>query len=165
MFQGGGTLCNPQKLSLVSYYALSASFALPQYVFDYQTQDFTPTTFDLSFQVAMPPCFTQSDFVTGERIDPLVSTLYGDRKIGSGAAPGNISSGPQAWFNGNGTAGGVCSHPAATVTPKCDGSGTVQLSNGLDSNFATVNSRGPCMASPIPPIRSRSLPTPVTVSP
>jgi hypothetical protein len=133
-------LCAAQTLSLVSYFALSASFALPQYVFDYQTEDFTPTTYELNFQVAMPPCFTQSDFVTGEKIDPLTdsSGLYGNRKIGSGAAPGNMSSGPQAWFNGKGTAGGICSHPAATVTPKCDGSGIVQLSNGLAPGFANV---------------------------
>jgi hypothetical protein len=131
------SLCEPQTLTLVSYYALTASFALPQYVFDLQTQDFTKTTYELNFQVAMPPCFTQSDFVTGTKIDPLVSTLYGDRKIGSGGAPGNISTGPQAWFNGNGngTAGGVCSNPAATITPECDGSGTVHLSNGSGSPF------------------------------
>jgi len=134
------SLCAPQKLTLVSYYALSASFALPQYVFDHVAQDFTKTTYELSFQVSMPPCFTQSDFVTGEKIDPLTndSGLYGNRKIGSSGAPGNISTGPSAWFNGNGTGGGVCANPAATVTPKCDGSGTVHLSNGLNPPFAPV---------------------------
>jgi hypothetical protein len=136
------SLCAAQKLTLVSYYALSAGFALPQYVFDHVTQDFTKTTYELNFRVSMPPCFTQSDFVTGEKIDPLTdsSGLYGNRKIGSSGAPGNISTGPQAWFNGNGngTAGGVCSNPAATVTPKCDGSGTVHLSNGLNPPFAPV---------------------------
>ena len=134
------SLCEPQRLTLVSYYALSAGFELPQYVFDHDTQDFAKTSYELSFKVAMPPCFTQSDFVTGERIEPLVSTLYGDRKIGSSTGPGSISTGPpNGWFNGNGTAGGVCSNPAATVTPKCDGSATVHLSNGLEAPFAPVN--------------------------
>ncbi len=125
-----------RELTLVSYYALSAGFELPQYVFDHDTQDFTKTTYELSFKVAMPPCFTQSDFVTGERIEPLVSTLYGDRKIGSSSGPGSISTGPpMRWFNGNGTAGGVCANPAATVTPKCDGSATVQLVQRSGSTF------------------------------
>ena len=97
-------LCAPQRLTLVSYYALSASFVLPQYVFDYTTQDFTPLTYELTFQIALPPCFTQVDFVTGERINPLTNSsgLYGDRKIGSANGTGSYSIGPQGWYNGNG---------------------------------------------------------------
>ena len=135
-------LCSPQRLTLVSYYALSASFVLPQYVFDYKTQDFTPLTYELTFQIALPPCFTQVDFVTGERINPLnnSSGLYGDRKLGSANGTGSYSTGPQGWYNGNGAnqTGGVCTNPAATATPLCDGSGTIHLSNGLSAEFANV---------------------------
>jgi hypothetical protein len=135
-------LCAAQRLTLVSYYALSASFALPQYVFDYTTQDFTPLTYELTFQIALPPCFTQVDFVTGERINPLnnSSGLYGDRKIGSANGTGSYSIGPQGWYNGKGAnqTGGVCTNPAATATPLCDGSGSIHLSNGLSAEFANV---------------------------
>jgi hypothetical protein len=142
IWRGGTTpikpLCSPVTLTLVSYYAPAPTFDLPQYVFDYDTQQFGGTTYELNFKIDLPPCFTQVDFVFGERIDPLTSTsgLYNDRKVGSGSGWGHLSNGPSAWFNGSGTQTQTCTQPAATATSSCDGSGTLHLNN--DGAYSTV---------------------------
>jgi hypothetical protein len=129
---GGG-----QKFSLVSYYAPSPSFALPQYVYDSQTLTLGGTTQKVEFSVQLPPCYTQVDFVFEGVIEDLrTDNLYGNKKVGSGGTPGSQSThaagNPQsAWYNGAGTKGQTCTNPAATAVSKCDGSGTIHLSNSL----------------------------------
>lgn len=145
-------LCGPgQKFSLVAYYAPSASFALPQYVYDSQTLTLSGTTQSVEFSVQLPPCYTQVDFVFEGVIEDLRSdNLYGDKKVGSGGAPGKQSThaanNPQsAWYNGAGTKGQTCTNPAATAVNKCDGSGTVHLSNELPyagTTFTVTRSGG-----------------------
>jgi len=140
-----------QKFSLVAYYAPSPSFALPQYVFDSQTLTLSGTAQKLEFSVQLPPCYTQVDFVFDGVIDDLrTDNLYGNKKVGSGAAPGNQStaaagSQQSAWYNGRGTKGQTCTSPAAVAVPKCDGSGTIHLSNSLpyaSTSFSFVRNGG-----------------------
>src|SRR4051812_27517621 len=95
-----GPICENQQvpLTLVSYTAPSASFSLPQYVLDSSTQFFTSTTPEnkdgelrLDFKVKVPTCFTQVDFVFGDKvINPLTdnSDRYNDDKVGSPAGRG-----------------------------------------------------------------------------
>jgi hypothetical protein len=125
-----------QSFLLVSYYAPSASATWPQYKFDSAVGviDAQSPTVDLKVQI--PACYTQVDLVWGdELINPMVSggARYGDRKLGSGGAPGNRSSGVPAWYNG-GTK--TCATPAATMVSACDGTVTVHLSNGGDAHYA-----------------------------
>jgi hypothetical protein len=126
-----------QPFSLVSYTAPSAVFALPQYVYDSQTTSITSTTRSLTFQVDVPNCYTQVDFVFGATVyNPLVAASYGDTKVGSPGAPGNRSVGPSAWYNG-GTK--TCAPaPAVAFTSMCDGTMQVQFSNGSGANIDAV---------------------------
>ncbi|BCY14560.1 LAETG motif-containing sortase-dependent surface protein [Actinoplanes sp. L3-i22] len=143
-----GPMCENQTvpLSLVSYTAPSASFSLPQYVLDSSTQYFTSTTPEkngelrLDFTVAVPTCFTQVDFVFGDKvINPLTdkSDRYNNDKVGSPAAPGSqstpASGQPQnAWWNGNNGDGkdGACkAEPAVEAMPDCDGNVKLSLIN------------------------------------
>jgi hypothetical protein len=127
-------LCAGEKqvITLVSYTAPSASFGVPQFMYDYDTKEMTSEAKSLTFNVDVPACFTQVDFVFTTAINPLTSAAYGDRKIGSSGAPGNRSVGPQGWYNG-GTK--TCSpQPAVTFTAQCDGTMLVKLSNGSGAN-------------------------------
>ncbi|WP_229076684.1 LPXTG cell wall anchor domain-containing protein [Actinoplanes sp. DH11] len=145
-----GPLCagEEQKLALVSYTAPSATFATPQYVLDKSVQSFTApdgkrelTGNRLEFKVAVPECFTQVDFVFGDKIiDPLTdsSDRYNDRKVGSPGKPGSQSKPapgqPQnAWYNGG---SGTCKpEPAVEALPECNGDVLLSLINR--SNFTT----------------------------
>jgi Flp pilus assembly protein TadG len=121
-----------QPFALVSYTAPASSFAVPQYVYDSQVASITSDTPSLSFHVDVPPCFTQVDFVFGADIaNPLTGVYYGDRKVGSGNAPGNTSSGSPAWYNGGSV--GCNPKPAVTFTQQCDGI-RVNLANGGSAN-------------------------------
>jgi LPXTG-motif cell wall-anchored protein len=131
----GDPLCagQQQDFLLVSYFAPSKEFALPQYVFDHQIGTLSATRATVTLDVKLPPCWTQVDLVWGgnsELIDPLDgSKYYGDKKLGSPKAPGNRSTGPKGWYNGAGTEGVKCTQPQSTYVPACDGSVTVHLSN------------------------------------
>jgi hypothetical protein len=154
--RSGATASTPlcgsgQKFSLVAYYAPSPSFALPQYVYDSQTLTLSGNAQTVEFSVQLPPCYTQVDFVFEGIIEDLRSdNLYGDKKVGSGGAPGSQSThaanNPQsAWYNGAGTKGQTCTNPAAAAVNKCDGSGTVHLSNELPyagTTFSVVRNGG-----------------------
>ena len=121
-----------QVITLVSYTAPSASFGLPQYMYDYDTKKMTSAAKSLSFQVDVPACYTQVDFVFGTAVNPLNTAAYGDRKIGSPGAPGNRSVGPSAWYNG-GTK--TCNpEPTVTFTSQCDGTMQVKLMNASGAN-------------------------------
>jgi hypothetical protein len=146
-----------QKFSLVSYYAPSPSFALPQYVYDSKTLTLAGTTQSVEFSVQLPPCYTQVDFVFEGVIEDLRSdNLYGNKKVGSGGTPGSQSThaagSPQsAWYNGPGTKGQSCTNPAATAVSKCDGSGTIHLSNSLPYTGTTFSvARNGAAATDVP---------------
>jgi LPXTG-motif cell wall-anchored protein len=104
----GPKLCagQTQEFSLVSYITSSGTFELPQYLFDSQTKTIKHDEPSQSFEIKVPLCFTQVDFVFGRPIRDLANdNLYGDRKVGSGGAPGSQSSAlhgnpRHAWFNG-----------------------------------------------------------------
>ncbi len=137
-YTGTSPLCAGEKQDflLVSYFAPSPRAEWPQYKFSTMvgTIDRDNPTIDLAVQV--PPCFTQVDLVFGDKlINPMVAggERYNDRKLGSGGAPGNRSSGKPAWYNG-GTS--TCAMPAATMSSSCDGKVTVHLSNGGDAHYA-----------------------------
>lgn len=129
-------LCEGQKQDflLVSYYAPGASFGTPQYAFDHEVGTITDRVTQVKLDVDIPPCWTQVDLVWGgekELIDPLTAggARYGNKKLGSSAAPGNRSSGPQGWYNGAGTEGRQCTTPKATFVSSCDGTVTAHLAN------------------------------------
>ncbi|RKN49357.1 cell wall anchor protein [Micromonospora endolithica] len=129
-----GPLCagEKQELALVSYVTPSAAFAVPQYVLDKSVQAFTGVAdgelgvATLDFEVEVPACYTQVDFVFGSTIiDPLTDTSdrYGDRKVGSSSGIGARSEGPRAWYNGG---KGTCeAAPEVIAASDCDG--TVEL--------------------------------------
>jgi len=123
-----------QDFLLVSYYAPGVSFGTPQYKFDSDTGAITPNRSRVELNVDIPPCYTQVDLVWGGQsalIDPLTDNgpRYGDKKLGSGGAPGNKSAGPQGWYNGAGTQGRSCTTPKATFSENCDGTVVVHLAN------------------------------------
>ena len=71
----------------MSYTAPSAVFALPQYVYDSQTTSITSitsTTRSLTFQVDVPNCYTQVDFVFGATV---YNRPVGARCAAYGSAP------------------------------------------------------------------------------
>lgn len=123
-----GPLCAGEvaEFALVSYIAPSAKFALPQFVFDSQVKKFEGPAAEqlalggskqtLEFQVKVPSCFTQVDFVRGSKIiDPLDSmdNLYGKRKLA-------------AYNGGQGTCAAA---PDAEFVYNCDGTTEVTLIN------------------------------------
>jgi hypothetical protein len=122
-----------QLFTLVSYTAPDSAFAVPQYLYDYQTDTITSTKPSITYRVDVPPCYTQVDFVVGDTyINPLYAPSYGDRKVGSPRPPGNMSVGPPAWYNG-GTR--KCTpQPTVSFTANCDGTMDVQLGNGAGAN-------------------------------
>ncbi|SBT53111.1 hypothetical protein [Micromonospora auratinigra] len=133
-----GPLCagEEQELALVSYVTPSAKFAVPQYVLDTSVKKFTGVregeigVATLDFQVEVPNCYTQVDFVFGSKIiDPLTDTSdrYGDRKVGSASGIGHRSTGPQAWYNGG---SGTCTAaPEVIAQSDCDGNVELTLVN------------------------------------
>jgi hypothetical protein len=132
-------VCAGEKVTLVSYTAPVDSFALPQFVYDYQTKTVGETTTTFTFDVDVPDCYAQVDFVFRDRpINPLVEggALYGPLKVGDTNAPGNRSAGPKAWWNG-GTTTCLPKPAVTTYTQKCDG---VELGfgNGGDANVDAV---------------------------
>ncbi|WP_434743193.1 hypothetical protein [Micromonospora sp. SH-82] len=133
-----GPLCEGQEqaVALVSYLAPSARFATPQYLFDKSVKAFAGIgegklqQAKLEFQVEVPACFTQVDFVFGDEIiDPLTdkSARYDDRKIGSKSGVGAKSKGPSAWYNGGKDT--CVAAPAVEPTFDCEGSVTLTLAN------------------------------------
>jgi LPXTG-motif cell wall-anchored protein len=128
-----GPVCEAAPISLVSYTAPSKTFALPQYVMQFDTQSFQPvaasadkytknlTKSVLTFHVEIPTCYYQVDLVTGSKIEnPLTSNnLYGDRKL--------------KWYNGG---EGVCAaKPAVEDVSDCTGGVDLKLIN-RESNLA-----------------------------
>ncbi len=152
-----GPLCENQQvpLTLVSYTAPSATFSLPQYVLDSDTQYFTDKTPKndkgerrLDFKVEVPTCFTQVDFVFGDQvINPLTdkSDRYNNDKVGSPANPGAQSKPaagqPQnAWWNGNNGnyENGACeAEPAVEAISDCAGNVKLSLIN-RDTSVTSV---------------------------
>ncbi|WP_436526946.1 LAETG motif-containing sortase-dependent surface protein [Actinoplanes sp. HUAS TT8] len=152
-----GPICENQQvpLTLVSYTAPSASFSLPQYVLDSDTQYFTADSkpndkgeLRLDFKVEVPTCFTQVDFVFGDKvINPLTdkSDRYNNAKVGSPAAPGSQSAPaanqPQnAWWNGNNGdyKNGTCTaEPAVETISDCAGNVKLSLIN-RDASVTSV---------------------------
>ncbi|MBO4210792.1 LPXTG cell wall anchor domain-containing protein, partial [Micromonospora echinofusca] len=141
-----GPLCagQEQPLALVSYVAPSAKFALPQYLFDTSVKSFgAPKEGELAvtrleFAVEVPACFTQVDFVFGDKlIDPLTDSgdRYGDRKVGSPKGIGAQSKGRQAWYNGGQES--CVAAPEVEVLSDCDGSVTLKLINRKGNAAAT----------------------------
>ncbi|GIF02973.1 LAETG motif-containing sortase-dependent surface protein [Actinoplanes siamensis] len=136
-----GPLCDAQSFALVSYTAPSAQFQTPQYVLDSSVKTLQPakkgelTESKLDFRVEVPECFTQVDFVFGDKIiNPLTdkSDRYGDRKVGSPGAPGKQSKPAQgqpqsAWYNGG---SGTCkAEPVVEALPDCEGAVALKLIN------------------------------------
>jgi hypothetical protein len=122
-----------QPFTLVSYTAPAASFALPQYLYDYSTKSITSDTRTITFKVDVPQCFTQVDLVFGsEAVNPLTYAAYGDKKLGSSGPPGNRSSGPPGWYNGGTRA---CA-PKPTVSAAAGSGAAVKLTLG---NQSTAN--------------------------
>lgn len=122
-----------QPFSLVSYTAPDAAFTVPQFLYDYETKSITSSVRSLTFTVEVPACYTQVDFVFGNKIfNPLNSAAYGDRKLGSPGAPGNTSSGPDAWYNGGNRP--CAPKPIVSFTSVADGSLKVNLGNGSTAN-------------------------------
>jgi LPXTG-motif cell wall-anchored protein len=104
---------------------------VPQYLFDKDSGKLSNTERTLKLHVDIPPCFTQVDTFFGTENDILPTITdkgprYGDKKLGSPGAPGNRSTGPQAWYNGGDKS---CVTPASTSVPSCDGSQAINLSN------------------------------------
>ena len=137
----------PQEVTLVSYFAPRPQFEVPQYVFQSRTQTLTAKNGVITLVVDVPGCNTQVDLFFGggkDILDPLDGTKrYGDRKLGEKGAPGNLSAGPPAWFNGGDQA---CVQPAVQPVALCDGSVDLQLSNnGVLSRYEVafaVNATG-----------------------
>jgi len=138
-----GPLCAglSQAFALVAYTAPAATFQLPQFVMDSSVKYFTapksegeliPST--LEFQVEVPTCYAQVDFVKGERvISPLKdkNDLYGSRKV--------------AYWNGNGGNGVCTDKPEATPLSDCDGNVDLKLINregNLDAKFEITGDEG-----------------------
>ncbi|GLY04907.1 MULTISPECIES: hypothetical protein [Actinoplanes] len=152
-----GPLCAEQSFTLVSYTAPSARFATPQHVLDTSVKKFEPATAaklqsnKLEFQVEVPQCFTQVDFVFGDTvINPLTdsSDRYGNRKVGEeGSKPGNQSTAvpgnPQhAYYNGG---SGTCkAEPAVEALSDCDGNVALKLINRstFSSSFSIAAADG-----------------------
>ncbi|MEU4568432.1 cell wall anchor protein [Micromonospora sp. NPDC023956] len=143
-----GPLCagEKQEFALVSYIAPSATFAVPQYVFDTSVKAFTSVAegaigavTKLEFAVEVPACFTQVDFVFGSAvIDPITEKgdRYGDRKVGSSTGIGARSTGDRAFFDGrsddawyNGGAGTCVQAPAVEAKSDCTGGVELVLTN------------------------------------
>jgi hypothetical protein len=74
-----------QPVTLVAYTAPDDSYMIPHYVLDADSKAITPTHRSLSFQVDVPPCYNQVDFVfRAEPINPLDGTeVYDADKIGN----------------------------------------------------------------------------------
>ncbi|MBN1174201.1 MAG: Tad domain-containing protein, partial [Micromonosporaceae bacterium] len=90
-----------QAFSLVSYTAPASTFETPQYVYDYETKVIDSDTRTLTFEIDVPACYNQVDFVFGsEIVNPLTYIAYGYKKVGEKAEPGSRSKGPAAWYNG-----------------------------------------------------------------
>jgi len=128
-----------QPVTLVAYTAPDDSYTIPQYVFDADSQVITPTHPSLSFQVDVPPCYNQVDFVfRAKPINPLDGTeVYDTDKIGNDwGPPGNRSIGPKGWAHGGST---TCHpQPSASLVSMCDGKVKVQMTNGSTANVDAV---------------------------
>jgi len=150
----GKRLCEglAQNFTLVSYITKSGKFELPQHLFASQTKTVTRTDYEQSFEIDIPACFTQVDFVFGEAIALDVDgKLYGPRKVGSSGAPGNQSHAKrgnpqQAWFNGGKECDGK---PQASGQSRCDGSVDVTQQNTPGSFRSTTFTIHRGSASPI----------------
>lgn len=115
-----------QPFTLVSYTAPASTFALPQYLYDVQTQSITQNTRSLSFKIDVPACYTQVDFVFGSQaVNPLTYAAYGDKKVGSSGPPGSQSIGPDGWYNG----GNKACDPRPIVTATSLADKTLQLNS------------------------------------
>lgn len=134
-----------QPFTLISYTAPNSSFAVPQFMYDYEVKSIAPGTRSVTFTVDVPACFTQVDFVWGNNpVNPLTGSVYGDTKIGSGGAPGNRSTGPNGWYNGGNRA--CAPKPSVSVTYAADCTATATFSNGstanVDAAFAVTDATG-----------------------
>ncbi|MFC7534279.1 hypothetical protein [Actinoplanes sp. GCM10030250] len=142
----GKALCDPQWFSLVSYATTSTNAEFPQYLLAKQVLEFPADTFTtLKFEVAVPTCYMQVDFVFGDKVLPLDhkgdGELYGDRKVGSDRNEGSRSSAlpgnpKHAWYNGDN--GGTCAaKPEVTAQSSCNGEVTLALNNRSGNKTAT----------------------------
>ena len=123
-----------QPFTLVSYFAPRPEFDVPQYAYNWDTDTITAQQTKIELNVKVPDCNTQVDLIWGgedEVIKDLVKDgpRYGDKKLGSGGAPGNRSEGPKGWFNGGSKS---CQQPAVQFVSQCDGTVVVNLSNDGD---------------------------------
>ncbi|WP_433348133.1 hypothetical protein [Micromonospora sp. CA-111912] len=149
-----GPLCEgeEQAFALVSYVAPSAKVEFPQYVLSKSVDKFTSVAKDevgtrstLKFKVEVPTCYTQVDFVFGDKIiDPLTEKdLYRNRKVGSPKGIGSQSKGPHAWYNGGGE---TCeAAPEVVVESDCQGKVTFNLINrdgNAAANFVIATDKG-----------------------
>jgi predicted HD phosphohydrolase len=128
-----------QPVTLVAYTAPDPNKYKPgQYVFDTESKTITPTHLSLSFQVDVPECYNQVDFVFRDKpINPLDGgEVYGNDKIGSSGPPGNRSIGDPGWSHGGGY---ICDpRPSASLTSMCDGTMQLKLGNGSGANVDAV---------------------------
>ncbi len=135
-----------QPVTLVSYTAPTDAFVLPQYVHDWEGKTITSSNMSASFDIDVPACYNQVDFVFRDRpINPLVDggETYGDNdagyddKIGNkNYPPGNRSEGVKAWSHGGSF---TCDpQPSETLTSNCDGTITVALTSGATANVSAV---------------------------
>lgn len=127
----GVKLCDPEPVTLVSYFAPRPEFATPQFVFAQQSATLTNDQRRVELAVLLPACHTQVDLFFGDGDDVIEEITedgprYGDRKLGSKAGPGARSHGPRGWHNG-GSSG--CRQPDVASVSQCDGTVDVTLSN------------------------------------
>lgn len=139
--------CSNISVSLASYDAPSADFALPQTLIDSKTGSFS-TGGPYSFTVNVSACFYQVDLVQGDVIAELTPTnLYNDRKL--------------QWANG----GSACP-PPDTTPPTCRLTATV--SGPPKSIQVTVQDSGSGIQSIVASTYNANAPvsfTPGTTSP
>ncbi|MGW1057550.1 hypothetical protein [Micromonospora rubida] len=166
-----GPLCagEEQAFALVSYVAPSAKVEFPQYVLSKSVDKFTSVAKDevgtrstLKFKVEVPTCYTQVDFVFGDKIiDPLTSTdLYGNRKVGSPKGIGSHSTGDAAFYKGknddawyNGGSETCQAAPEVVVESDCEGKVTFNLINrngNAAANFVITTDKGYNKAVTVP---------------
>jgi len=128
-----------QDFSLVSYTAPKKSYAVPQFVYDAETDRIDAGHRSVSLDVSVPGCFTQVDTIFGASILNEITgsgTQYGNAKVGSSAGIGSRSSGGAAWYNGG---DGICApRPSVTFAGDCDGVLHIHLSNNASATVDAV---------------------------
>lgn len=132
----GQTLCDPEPVTLVTYFAPKPEFSVPQYKFASETATLSAGTPSVTLTADLPSCNVQADLFFGgedDVIDEIVEggPRYDNAKLGSTSGTGSRSAGPQGWYNGGDKA---CRTPAVEPVSTCDGDVDLNLSNTGELN-------------------------------